>query len=177
MGRIVRCEYVYDLNHYIENGTIQDMVDMAEALQEKKLGQLADYIVSRRPKVKVVLIAGPSSAGKTTFCKRLTTQLRVNGLRPIGISLDDYFYNREDTPKNPDGSYDFESLRAIDVPLFNLQIDDLNQGKEVHLARFDFVTGHRYFDDKPTVLAKRPAHRRRRTPRLERFPDLHAAAL
>ena len=82
-GRIVRCEYVYDLNHYIENGTIQDMVDMAEALQEKKLGQLADYIVSRRPKVKVVLIAGPSSAGKTTFCKRLTTQLRVNGLRTI----------------------------------------------------------------------------------------------
>lgn len=76
-GRIVRCEYVYDLNHYIENGTIQDMVDMAEALQEKKLGQLADYIVSRRPKVKVVLIAGPSSAGKTTFCKRLTTQLRA----------------------------------------------------------------------------------------------------
>lgn len=115
-GRIVRCEYVYDLNHYIEEGNIQDMVDMAEALQEKKLGQIADYIVSRRPKIKVVLIAGPSSAGKTTFCKRLTTQLRVNGLRPIGISLDDYFYNREDTPKNPDGSYDFESLRAIDVP-------------------------------------------------------------
>ena len=153
-GRIVRCEYVYDLNHYIEEGNIQDMVDMAEALQEKKLGQLADYIVSRRPKIKVVLIAGPSSAGKTTFCKRLTTQLRVNGLRPIGISLDDYFYNREDTPKNPDGSYDFESLRAIDVPLFNQQIDDLNQGQEVHLARFDFVTGHRYFDEKPTVLEK-----------------------
>ena len=69
-------------------------------------------------------------------------------------SLDDYFYNREDTPKNPDGSYDFESLRAIDVPLFNQQIDDLNQGKEVHLARFDFVTGHRYFDEKPVVLEK-----------------------
>ena len=153
-GRIVRCEYVYDLNHYIEEGNIQDMVDMAEALQEKKLGQIADYIVSRRPKIKVVLIAGPSSAGKTTFCKRLTTQLRVNGLRPIGISLDDYFYNREDTPKNPDGSYDFESLRAIDVPLFNQQIDDLNQGKEVHLARFDFVTGHRHFDEKPVVLEK-----------------------
>jgi len=153
-GRIVRCEYVYDLNHYIEEGNIQDMVDMAEALQEKKLGQIADYIVSRRPKIKVVLIAGPSSAGKTTFCKRLTTQLRVNGLRPIGISLDDYFYNREDTPKNPDGSYDFESLRAIDVPLFNQQIDDLNQGKEVHLSRFDFVTGHRHFDEKPVVLEK-----------------------
>ena len=100
-GRIVRCEYVYDLNHYIENGTIQDMVDVAEALQEKEMGQIADYIVSRRPKIKVVLIAGPSSAGKTTFCKRLLTHLRVNGLRPLGISLDDYFYNREDTPKIP----------------------------------------------------------------------------
>lgn len=151
-GRIVHCEYVYDLNHYIEDGTIQDIVDMAEALQEKKLGQLADYISTRRPKIKVVLIAGPSSAGKTTFCKRLTTQLRVNGLRPVRISLDDYFYNREDTPKNPDGSYDFESLRAIDVPLFNQQIDDLNQGKEVHLARFDFVSGSRHFDEKPVRL-------------------------
>ena len=151
-GRIVRCEYVYDLNHYIENGTIQDMVDVAEALQEKEMGQIADYIVSRRPKIKVVLIAGPSSAGKTTFCKRLLTHLRVNGLRPLGISLDDYFYNREDTPKNPDGSYDFESLRAIDVPLFNQQIDALNQGKAVKLARFDFVTGKRYFDDTPVTL-------------------------
>ena len=145
---------VGDFNMACEEGHATDLINVAEALQEKKLGQIADYIVSRRPKIKVVLIAGPSSAGKTTFCKRLTTQLRVNGLRPIGISLDDYFYNREDTPKNPDGSYDFESLRAIDVPLFNQQIDDLNQGKEVHLARFDFVTGHRYFDEKPVVLEK-----------------------
>ncbi len=151
-GRIVRCEYVSDLNRYIGDGTIQDIVDMAEALQEKKLAELADYIVAQRPKIKVVLIAGPSSAGKTTFCKRLTTQLRVNGLRPVRISLDDYFYNREDTPRNPDGSYDFESLRAIDVPLFNQQIDDLNQGKDVHLARFEFVEGKRYFDEKPTRL-------------------------
>ena len=151
-GRIVRCEYVSDLNHYIENGTIQEIIDMAEALQEKKLGQIADYIVNQKPGIKVVLIAGPSSAGKTTFCKRLTTQLRVVGLRPVRISLDDYFYNREDTPRNPDGSYDFESLRAIDVPLFNQQIDDLSQGKEVHLSRFDFVTGQRHFDEKPTSL-------------------------
>ena len=151
-GRIVRCEYVSDLNRYIADGSIQDIVDMAEALQEKKMAEIADYVVNQRPKIKVVLIAGPSSAGKTTFCKRLTTQLRVVGLRPVKISLDDYFYNREDTPKNPDGSYDFESLRAIDIPLFNQQIDDLQQGKDVYLARFDFVTGKRYFDDKPVHL-------------------------
>ncbi len=151
-GRIVRCEYVSDLNHYIADGTIQDIVDMAEALQEKKMAGIADYIVRQRPKIKVILIAGPSSAGKTTFCKRLTTQLRVVGMRPVKISLDDYFYNREDTPKNPDGSYDFESLRAIDVPLFNQQIDDLQQGRGVYLSRFDFMTGKRYFDDKPVHL-------------------------
>lgn len=151
-GRIVHCEYVSDLNGYIEDGTMEDIVDMAEALQEKKLAQLADYVVNQRPKIKVVLIAGPSSAGKTTFCKRLTTQLRVVGLRPVKISLDDYFVNREDTPKNPDGSYDFESIRAIDIPLFNQQIYELNQGKAVHLSRFDFVTGHRYYDEKTTVL-------------------------
>lgn len=151
-GRIVRCEYVSDLNRYIADGTIQDIVDMAEALQEKKMAEIADYIVTQRPKIKVVLIAGPSSAGKTTFCKRLTTQLRVVGLRPVKISLDDYFYNREDTPRNPDGSFDFESLRAIDVPLFNQQVDDLQQGRAVYLARFDFLTGHRYFEEKPVRL-------------------------
>lgn len=151
-GRIVRCEYVSDLNHYIADGTIQDIVDMAEALQEKKMAQIADFVVNQRPKIKIILIAGPSSAGKTTFCKRLTTQLRVVGLRPVKISLDDYFYNREDTPRNPDGSYDFESLRAIDVPLFNQQIDDLEQGKGVRLARFDFITGKRHFDEKPVYL-------------------------
>lgn len=151
-GRIVRCQYVSDLNRYIADETIQDIVDMAEALQEKKLAEIADYIVRQRPKIKVILIAGPSSAGKTTFCKRLTTQLRVVGLRPVKISLDDYFYNREDTPKNPDGSYDFESLRAIDIPLFNQQIDELQQGHEVFLSRFDFVSGKRYFDEKPVHL-------------------------
>lgn len=154
-GRIVRCEYVSDLNRYIADGTIGDIVDMAEALQEKKMAEIADYIVNQRPKIKVVLIAGPSSAGKTTFCKRLTTQLRVVGLRPVKISLDDYFYNREDTPRNPDGSYDFESLRAVDVPLFNQQIDDLQQGRLVHLSRFDFMTGKRYFEDTPVRLEPR----------------------
>ena len=151
-GRIVRCQYVSDLNRYIADETIQDIVDMAEALQEKKLAEIADYVVRQRPKIKVILIAGPSSAGKTTFCKRLTTQLRVVGLRPVKISLDDYFYNREDTPKNPDGSYDFESLRAIDIPLFNQQIDELQQGRDVCLSRFDFVSGKRYFDEKPVHL-------------------------
>lgn len=151
-GRIVRCQYVSDLNRYIADETIQDIVDMAEALQEKKLAEIADYIVRQRPKIKVILIAGPSSAGKTTFCKRLTTQLRVVGLRPVKISLDDYFYNREDTPKNTDGSYDFESLRAIDIPLFNQQIDELQQGRDVCLSRFDFVSGKRYFDEKPVHL-------------------------
>ncbi len=151
-GRIVRCQYVSDLNRYIADETIQDIVDMAEALQEKKLAEIADYIVRQRPKIKVILIAGPSSAGKTTFCKRLTTQLRVVGLRPVKISLDDYFYNREDTPKNPDGSYDFESLRAIDIPLFNQQIDELQQGRDVCLSRFDFVSGTRHFDEKPVHL-------------------------
>jgi uridine kinase len=151
-GRIVRCQYVADLNKYIESGTIQDIVDMAEALHEKKLAQLADYVVNQRPKIKVVLIAGPSSAGKTTFCKRLITHLRVNGLRPAMISLDDYFLDRENTPRDAEGNYDFESLQAIDIKLFNEQITALNQGQSVHLARFDFKTGHRYFDEQPVQL-------------------------
>ena len=151
-GRIVRCQYVTDLNRYIEDGSIRDMVDMAEALHEKRMAHIADYVVNQRPKIKVVLIAGPSSAGKTTFCKRLITQLRVVGLRPVMISLDDYFLNREDTPRNEKGEYDFESLRAIDVKLFNQQIDALHQGQDVHLARFEFKSGHRYFDETATRL-------------------------
>ncbi len=151
-GRIICCEYVADLNRYIADGTIRTIIDVSEALQAKKMGAIADMIVAQKPAVKVVLVAGPSSSGKTTFCKRLRTQLQVVGLRPVVLSLDDYFLEREETPRNPDGTYDFESLRAVDTELFSRQINELQQGRPVCLSRFDFTTGRRYCDKDSTRM-------------------------
>ena len=109
-------------------------------MQEKKLSRIADAIAQREG-VKVVLIAGPSSRGKTTTCKRLSIQLLTNGIRPVGISLDDYFVNREETPRDENGEYDFESLYALNLPLFNQQLNALINGEEVELPRYNFVTG------------------------------------
>ncbi len=151
-GRIVHCEYAADLNRHIAEGTVHTVIDMSEALQTEKIRAVADTVFFRRPSFKVVLIAGPSSSGKTTFCKRLQAYLRAAGLKPLALSLDDYFFNREDTPRNPDGSYDFESLRAVDIELFNKQIHELHQGLPVHLARFDFMTGKRCYDKDATLM-------------------------
>jgi uridine kinase len=120
---------------------------VAEALQEKKIVRMADEIQSRG-NVKLVVIAGPSSSGKTTFSRRLSVQLMANGIRPYPISLDDYFVNREDTPRDDAGEYDFESLYALDLPFFNAQLQDLLAGKEIELPRFNFQTGKREMSGK-----------------------------
>ncbi len=131
---------VGDLNTAIKDGHANALIQVSEALQEKKLGQIADQIVQQRG-VKMVLIAGPSSSGKTTTCKRLSVHLAVNGIRPIGISLDDYFLSREQTPRDESGDYDFEHLHALNIPLLNEQMNALLKGEEVELPRYNFHTG------------------------------------
>ncbi len=131
---------VGDLNKAITTGHTNSLINIFEALQEKKIARIADEIAARKG-IKVVLIAGPSSSGKTTSCKRLSVQLFTNGIRPVGISMDDYFVDRDKTPKDEKGEYDFESLYAVNLPLFNQQINDLIAGKEVELPRYNFITG------------------------------------
>lgn len=151
-GHIMNCRYVTQLNRYIETGEIEEIIDMAEALQNKKCAEIADFIVSQNPKIRLVLIAGPSSAGKTTFTKRLLTQLKVNGSKPLMISLDDYFKERHETPLLPNGDYDFESVNALDVEFFSQQLVELSEGKEVQLPKFSFKTGKRLWRDKTVRL-------------------------
>ena len=131
---------VGDLNDVIQQGHYSTLIQISEALQEKKMAQIADEI-TRRKGTKLVLIAGPSSSGKTTTCKRLSVQLAVNGIRPVNISLDDYFIDREQTPRDEKGDYDFEHLHALNLPLFNEQLAALFRGEEVELPRYDFQTG------------------------------------
>ena len=137
---IIGLSNVGELNEAISKGRSSHLIMVSEALQEKKIAQIADEI-ARRPGIKLVLIAGPSSSGKTTTCKRLSVQLAVNGIRPIGISLDDYFLDREQTPRDEKGDYDFEHLHALNIPLLNEQMNALFRGEEVELPRYDFHTG------------------------------------
>ena len=129
-----------DLNDVVQQKHFSTLIQISEALQEKKIAQIADEIV-RRKGIKMVLIAGPSSSGKTTTCKRLSVQLAVNGIRPVNISLDDYFVNRDQTPRDEKGDYDYEHLHALNLPLFNEQLNALFRGEEVELPRYDFPTG------------------------------------
>ena len=129
-----------DLNEAIAAGRTNLLIQVGEALQEKKIAQIADDILRRRG-TRLVLIAGPSSSGKTTTCKRLSVQLLVGGVKPIGISLDDYFVDRDKTPRDASGDYDFEHLHALNLPLFNEQLNALLRGEEVELPRYDFPTG------------------------------------
>jgi uridine kinase len=131
---------VGDLNEGILKGHTADLINVSEALQEKKIAHIAEEIASRKG-VKMVLIAGPSSSGKTTTCKRLSIQLLTNGIKPIGISLDDYFLDRDKTPKDDTGDYDFESLYALDIPLLNSQMKALFAGEEVELPKYNFQAG------------------------------------
>ena len=131
---------VGDLNGAIVKGYANNLIQVSEALQEKKIAQIADEI-KRRKGVKMVLIAGPSSSGKTTTCKRLSVQLAVNSIKPIGISLDDYFLNRDETPRDASGDYDFEHLHALNIPLLNQQMNALFRGEEVELPRYNFHEG------------------------------------
>ena len=133
---------VGSLNEKISNGELIDLIMISEALHEKKIAQISDMI-NEKKEIKAVFVAGPSSSGKTTFANRLAIQLKVNGLNPIPISLDNYFVNREDTPKDENGEYDFESIKSIDVKFFKDQMKELFEGKEVEIPIFNFLTGYR----------------------------------
>ncbi len=129
-----------DFNNALAKGYATSLINVSEALQEKKISQIADMI-TKKSGVKVVLISGPSSSGKTTFCKRLSLQLVVNGKRPVPVSLDDYFVGRSLTPKDENGDYDYESLYALNLPLLNEHLKQLFAGKEIELPKYDFKTG------------------------------------
>ena len=131
---------VGDFNQAIDAGHATDIINISEALQEKKIAKIAEDIANRQG-VKLVLLAGPSSSGKTTSCKRLSIQLAVNGLKPLQISLDDYFVDRDKTPKDDNGEYDFESIYALDLDLLNEQFNALFRGEEVELPKYDFPSG------------------------------------
>lgn len=137
---ILGIKTVGDFNEAVKNGLATDLINVSEALQEKKISQIADTIAERK-EIKVVLIAGPSSSGKTTFCKRLSVQLLASGVKPVQISLDDYFVNRTETPKDENGELDYESIYALNIPLINEQFNALFRGEEVELPKYNFQTG------------------------------------
>ena len=142
---------VGDLNNAIDKGYTNGLIQLSEALQEKKIAQIADEIASRKS-IKMVLIAGPSSSGKTTTCKRLSVELGVNGLKPVGISLDDYFLDRDQTPRDENGDFDFEHLHALNIPLLNEQMNALFRGEEVELPRYNFQEGRSEWSGKKLQL-------------------------
>jgi phosphoribulokinase len=140
---ILECRFISDLNRMNKEHQIGELIRISEGLQEKRIAQIADHIAANQENIRIILIAGPSSSGKTSFAQRLRIQLRVNGLRPVMISLDDYFLNREDTPLNEKGEYDYESLDALDTKLFNENMLNLLAGREVQIPRYNFITGKR----------------------------------
>lgn len=152
-GEIMDVGYVGALNNKIADSTIEDMIRINEALHEKKIAYIADEITSDK-NIKIVLISGPSSSGKTTFAQRLSIQLRVNGKRTYALSLDDYFVNRSLTPKDENGDYDFETIKAVDLDLFNEQLLDLMAGDTVNIPVYNFITGEREFTREPVTLSK-----------------------
>lgn len=144
-AEILEVNTIADLNEAIANGTISKLIKVAEALHEKKVANIADEIEEYKDRGNIILIAGPSSSGKTTFAERLMIQLMVNGLKPISISMDDYFVDREKTPLDENGEYDFESIEALDLELLNEHLTQLIQGEEVEIPTFNFKLGKREF--------------------------------
>ncbi len=153
-AEIIGVSVVASLNEFTQKNRSGEVIKISEALHERKIVEIANKIFEQRDKIKVVLIAGPSSSGKTTFSKRLAVQLAVSGLKPRLISLDDYFVDRDKTPKDILGQYDFEALEAIDVDFFNQTLIDLINRKEVRLPKFDFKAGTRYFNGSTLCLEK-----------------------
>lgn len=143
---ILQVSNIGELNEYTTRGSSEKLIKLSEALHEKKIAQIADMICSKKEEVKIILISGPSSSGKTTFAKRLAIQMRINGIKPLNISLDDYFVDRELTPRDESGDYDFEALEAIDLELFNRHLTDLVNGEKVTLPKFSFEKGTRSFN-------------------------------
>lgn len=150
--RVLKIDTLYKLNKEIQNGNTKNLILLSEALHEKKMANIADDIAKRR-NVKMVLIAGPSSSGKTTFAKRLGIELRLNGLKPVTISVDNYFVERKDNPKDENGQYDFECLEAIDLDLFNNHIKTLLDGGTIDVPTFDFKVGTKKYNGEKMHLA------------------------
>lgn len=153
-GKVLEVTQIGHLNQAIEHRHASEMIKVSEALHEKKISLIADMIRKRRKKLKVILIAGPSSSGKTTFGKRLAIQLLVNGIKPVNLSLDNYFVNREQTPKDEKGEYDFETIDALDINTFNDNIVRLLNGEEVEIPKFSFETGQRFYDGEKLRISK-----------------------
>lgn len=149
-GRIMGVSFVSDLNRKVENGEYKELIQLSEALHEKKIAEIADMITRR--KKRIVLIAGPSSSGKTTFARRLCIQLKVNGLNPLYLGTDDYFVERTNTPLDEYGEHDYENLGAVDIELFNSNMNDLLAGREVDLPEFDFMEGKKTFGKRITKI-------------------------
>ena len=142
--------YVSDLNRRIDEGKIKELIQISEALHESKIVEIAEMITKQ--KKRIILIAGPSSSGKTTFAQRLCIQLRVHGLKPLYLGTDDYFLEREQTPLDEYGEKDYENLSAVDIDLFNDNMNDLLAGKEVDLPIFNFLTGHKELGKRKTRI-------------------------
>ena len=151
-NKLLHINNVSDFNIACKNKKSFEMIKLAEALHEKKIAQIADAIAEKRP--KIVFISGPSSSGKTTFSKRLQIQLLVDGIKPEVLSMDDYFVNRVDTPKDENGEFDFETVKAVDLPFFQQQMHELLDGKEVDLPTYDFTIGERVFRGRKLKLQK-----------------------
>ena len=153
INKIMKIERVYRINEAIKEGTIKDIILLAEALHEKKIAKIADNIAKNK-NIKMILIAGPSSSGKTTFAQRLGIQLKLNRIKPVTISVDNYFVERKDTPRDENGEYDFECLEAIDLELFNNHLTRLLNGEEVEMPEFDFFEGTKRYNGKKLKLEK-----------------------
>ena len=149
-GKLMGIDYVSDLNKKIEEGKFKELIQLSEALHEHRIVEIADMI--KKQKKRIILIAGPSSSGKTTFAQRLCIQLRVNGLQPLYMGTDDYFVEREYTPVDEFGEKNYEDLDAVDIHLFNQNINDLLAGKEVDMPTFNFLTGHKEFGKRLTSI-------------------------
>ncbi|MDK2841926.1 MAG: uridine kinase [Anaerophaga sp.] len=153
-NQVLNVTNISDLNNAATNGKAERLIKVSEALHEKKIAQIADAISERRKDVRIVLISGPSSSGKTTFGKRLAIQLLVNGICPLNLSLDNYFVDRERTPRDENGQYDFEALEALDIKLFNQHLRQLLAGEEINLPKFNFETGKRMFNGDSLKMRK-----------------------
>ena len=152
-GKILGVNNLGRLNQIIRKQGASDLIKIAESLHEKKIASIADQIAAKAGETRLVLVAGPSASGKTTFSKRLAIHLRVNGLRPVTLSVDDYFLDRDKCPRDEKGDYDFEHIQAVDLPLLNRHLVDLLNGVEVPLPRFSFETGTRMPQTHPLRLA------------------------
>ena len=151
--KVLSVNTVHKLNKAVLDGKVKEIIMLSEALHEKNIAKIADKIVKKKS-IKVILIAGPSSSGKTTFAQRLGIQLRLNGIKPVTISVDNYFVERPDTPLDENGEYDFDCLEAIDLELFNDHLEKLLQGKEIDVPQFDFLVGTKIYKGNKMKLAK-----------------------